>query len=121
MNQVIRSTTVLAIVRDGMIAMASDGQVTVGDAVIKQTAQKTRKAAKHDVLIGFAGGAADALALTERLESKLEEYSGNVRRAAVELAKSWRTDRALRRLEALLLLGNSECVLVVSGNGDLIQ
>ncbi len=116
-----RSTTVLAIVRDGMIAMASDGQVTVGDAVIKQTAQKTRKAAKHDVLIGFAGGAADALALTERLESKLEEYSGNVRRAAVELAKSWRTDRALRRLEALLLIGNSECVLVVSGNGDVIE
>jgi ATP-dependent HslUV protease subunit HslV len=121
MNQSIRSTTVLAIVRDGMIAMASDGQVTVGDAVMKQTAQKTRKAAKHDVLIGFAGGAADALALTERLESKLEEYSGNVRRAAVELAKSWRTDRALRRLEALLLIGNSECVLVVSGNGDVIE
>jgi ATP-dependent HslUV protease subunit HslV len=121
MNQLIRSTTVLAIVRDGMIAMASDGQVTVGDAVMKQTAQKTRKAAKHDVLIGFAGGAADALALTERLESKLEEYSGNVRRAAVELAKSWRTDRALRRLEALLLIGNSECVLVVSGNGDVIE
>jgi ATP-dependent HslUV protease subunit HslV len=121
MNQSIRSTTVLAIVRDGMIAMASDGQVTVGDAVMKQKAQKTRKAAKHDVLIGFAGGAADALALTERLESRLEEYSGNVRRAAVELAKSWRTDRALRRLEALLLIGNCECVLVVSGNGDVIE
>jgi ATP-dependent HslUV protease subunit HslV len=121
MNQSIRSTTVLAIVRDGMIAMASDGQVTVGDAVMKQTAQKARKAAKHDVLIGFAGGAADALALTERLEAKLEEYSGNVRRAAVELAKSWRTDRALRRLEALLLIGNAECVLVVSGNGDVIE
>ena len=121
MNQSIRSTTVLAIVRDGMIAMASDGQVTVGEAVMKQTAQKARKAAKHDVLIGFAGGAADALALTERLEAKLEEYSGNVRRAAVELAKSWRMDRALRRLEALLLIGNSECVLVVSGNGDVIE
>jgi len=117
----IRSTTVLAVVRDGAIAMASDGQVTVGEAVMKQTAQKTRKAAKHDVLIGFAGGAADALALTERLESKLDEYSGNVRRAAVELAKSWRTDRALRRLEALLLIGNSECVLIVSGNGDVIE
>ncbi len=121
LGESIRSTTVLAIVRDGLIAMASDGQVTVGDAVMKQTAQKTRKAAKHDVLIGFAGGAADALALTERLEFKLEEYSGNVRRAAVELAKSWRTDRALRRLEALLLIGNSECVLVVSGNGDVIE
>ena len=121
LGESIRSTTVLAIVRDGTIAMASDGQVTVGEAVMKQTAQKTRKAAKHDVLIGFAGGAADALALTERLESKLDEYSGNIRRAAVELAKSWRTDRALRRLEALLLIGNSECVLVVSGNGDVIE
>ncbi|MBW2542665.1 MAG: ATP-dependent protease subunit HslV [Deltaproteobacteria bacterium] len=121
LGESIRSTTVLAVVRDGTIAMASDGQVTVGEAVIKQKAQKTRKAAKHDVLIGFAGGAADALALTERLESKLDEYSGNVRRAAVELAKSWRTDRALRRLEALLLIGNSECVLVVSGNGDVIE
>ncbi len=121
MNGAIRSTTVLAIVRDGVIAMASDGQVTVGEAVMKQKAQKTRKAAKHDVLIGFAGGAADALALTERLESKLDEYTGNVRRAAVELAKSWRTDRALRRLEALLLIGNTESVLVVSGNGDVIE
>jgi ATP-dependent HslUV protease subunit HslV len=121
LGESIRSTTVLAVVRDGAIAMASDGQVTVGEAVMKQTAQKTRKAAKHDVLIGFAGGAADALALTERLESKLDEYSGNVRRAAVELAKSWRTDRALRRLEALLLIGNSECVLIVSGNGDVIE
>jgi ATP-dependent HslUV protease subunit HslV len=121
LGKTIRSTTVLAIVRNGAIAMASDGQVTIGEAVMKQTAQKTRKAGKHEVLIGFAGGAADALALTERLESKLDEYSGNVRRAAVELAKSWRMDRALRRLEALLLIGNKECVLVVSGNGDVIE
>jgi ATP-dependent HslUV protease subunit HslV len=112
---------VLAIVRDGVIAMASDGQVTVGDAVMKAGAQKARKAAKHDALIGFAGGAADALALTERFEEKLEEYSGNVRRASVELAKLWRTDRALRRLEALLVLGDSQHVLVVSGNGDVIE
>jgi ATP-dependent HslUV protease subunit HslV len=117
----VRSTTVLAIVRDGVIAMASDGQVTVGSAVVKQNAQKARKAAKFDVLIGFAGGAADALALTERLEAKLEEYSGNVRRASVELAKSWRMDRALRRLEALLLIGDTQHVLVVSGNGDVIE
>ncbi len=117
----VRSTTVLAIVRDGVIAMASDGQVTVGSAVVKQHAQKARKAAKFDVLIGFAGGAADALALTERLEAKLEEYSGNVRRASVELAKSWRMDRALRRLEALLLIGDTQHVLVVSGNGDVIE
>jgi ATP-dependent HslUV protease subunit HslV len=117
----VRSTTVLAIVQDGVIAMASDGQVTVGSAVVKQNAQKVRKAAKFDVLIGFAGGAADALALTERLEAKLEEYSGNVRRASVELAKSWRMDRALRRLEALLLIGDTQHVLVVSGNGDVIE
>jgi len=120
-HESVRSTTVLAIVRNGVIAMASDGQITIGNAVIKQHAQKARKAAKCDVLIGFAGGAADALALTERLEAKLEEYSGNVRRASVELAKSWRMDRALRRLEALLLIGDTEHVLVVSGNGDVIE
>ncbi len=117
----VRSTTVLAVVRDGVIAMASDGQVTVGDAIMKSTARKSRKASRHEVLLGFAGGAADALALTERLEAKLDEYSGNVRRAAVELAKSWRTDRALRRLEALLVIGDREKVLVVSGNGDVIE
>jgi ATP-dependent HslUV protease subunit HslV len=120
-GQTVRSTTVLAVVRDGVIAMASDGQVTVGDAVMKTTARKSRKASRHEVLLGFAGGVADALALTERLEAKLDEYSGNVRRAAVELAKSWRTDRALRRLEALLVIGDREKVLVVSGNGDVIE
>jgi ATP-dependent HslUV protease subunit HslV len=117
----MRSTTVIAVIRDGRIAMASDGQVTLGGAVMKQGAQKVRRAAKHAALIGFAGGAADAMALTERLESKLEEHAGNVRRAAVELAKEWRTDRALRRLEALLLVGDAEHVLVVSGNGDVIE
>jgi len=120
-QELVRSTTVLAIVRDGVIAMVSDGQVTIGDAVVKESAQKTRRSANHDVLIGFAGGAADALALTERLEEKLDEFSGNVRRAAVELARSWRTDRALRRLEALLLIGDKERVLLVSGNGDVIE
>ena len=117
----VRSTTVIAVVRDGRLAMASDGQVTVGDVVMKQTAQKVRHAGKSDVLIGFAGGVADAMALTERLEARLEEYSGNVRRAAVELAKTWRTDRALRRLEAMLLVGDRERVLLVSGNGDVIE
>jgi ATP-dependent HslUV protease subunit HslV len=120
-QQCVRSTTVIAVVRDGRIAMASDGQVTVGNTVVKQGAQKVRKAAKHPALVGFAGGAADAMALTERLEGKLDEHSGNVRRAAVELAKEWRTDRALRRLEALLLVGDPQCVLVVSGNGDVIE
>jgi ATP-dependent HslUV protease subunit HslV len=117
----VHSTTVLAVLRDGRIAMASDGQVTVGSTVMKQGAQKVRRAAKHDTLIGFAGGAADALALTERLEARLEEHGGSVRRAAVELAKEWRMDRALRRLEALLLVGDPAHVLVVSGNGDVIE
>jgi len=117
----LRATTVIAVAREGCLAMASDGQVTVGSTVVKQGAQKVRKAAKHPALIGFAGGAADALALTERLEAKLDEHGGNVRRAAVELAKDWRTDRALRRLEALLVVGDAQHVLVVSGNGDVIE
>ena len=117
----VRSTTVLGVVRDGRVALASDGQVTVGDAVMKQGAQKVRPAAGGAALVGFAGGAADALALTERFEAKLEAYPGNVRRAAVELAKDWRTDRMLRRLEAMLLVGSPEGVLVLSGNGDVIE
>ena len=117
----IRSTTVLAVLRNGRIAMASDGQVTVGNVVMKQAAQKVRKAGKDRALVGFAGGAADALALSERLEAKLEAYPGNVRRAAVELARDWRSDRILRRLEAMLIVGDPECVLVVSGNGDVIE
>jgi ATP-dependent HslUV protease subunit HslV len=117
----VNATTVIAVVRDGRIAMASDGQVTVGNTVVKQGAQKVRRSTKHSAVIGFAGGAADAMALSERIEAKLDEHSGNVRRAAVELAKDWRTDRALRRLEALLLVGDPETVLVVSGNGDVIE
>jgi ATP-dependent HslUV protease subunit HslV len=101
--------------------MAADGQVTVGDAVVKGSAQKVRRATKHAALIGFAGGAADALALGERWEAKLDEHRGNLRRAAVELAKDWRTDRALRRLEALLIVGDPQSVLVVSGSGDVIE
>jgi ATP-dependent HslUV protease subunit HslV len=117
----LHATTVIAVRRDGRIAMASDGQVTVGDVVMKHKARKVRSAAGDRALVGFAGGAADALALTERLESKLEAHPAGVRRAAVELAREWRTDRALRRLEALLLVGDPECVLVVSGNGDVIE
>jgi len=116
-----RATTVLAVLRDGALAMASDGQVTLGATVVKQGAQKVRRAAKHPVLIGFAGGAADAFALGERLEGQLDAQRGNVARAAVELAKDWRSDRVLRRLEAMLLVGNAERVLVVSGNGDVIE
>jgi ATP-dependent HslUV protease subunit HslV len=120
-NAVTQSTTVLAVLRDGQLAMASDGQVTVGNTVVKQGAQEVRRAAKHPVIVGFAGGAADAMALTERLEAKLEAQRGNIGRAAVDLAKDWRTDRALRRLEAMLLVGDTERVLVVSGNGDVIE
>ena len=117
----IRSTTVVAVLRVGCLAVASDGQVTVGQTIVKQGAQKVRLAKSGDAIMGFAGGAADALALTERFEAQLESHRGNVRRAAVELARDWRTDRALRRLEAMLVLGDPECVLVVSGNGDVIE
>ena len=120
-NQQVRSTTVLAMVKDGRIAMAADGQVTVGEVVMKQGAEKVRSIAKGKALVGFAGGAADALTLLERLESKFESSPGNVRRAAVELARDWRADRILRRLEALLIVGDTETLLVVSGNGDVIE
>ncbi len=101
--------------------MAADGQVTVGETVVKSGAKKVRLSEKGTALIGFAGGAADALALSERLEAKLDAHPGNVRRAAVELARDWRTDRALRRLEAMLAVGDASGVWVVSGNGDVIE
>lgn len=116
-----RATTVLAVQRDCRVAVGADGQVTVGEMVMKQSAHKVRKVARGRALVGFAGGAADALALSERLEAKLEAYAGNVRRAAVELARDWRTDRMLRRLEALLVVADAETLLVVSGNGDVIE
>ena len=121
MSERVRATTVLGVLRDGKVAIAADGQVTVGNAVMKHGAQKVRKSQNGRALYGFAGGAADALALSERLESKLEAYPGNVRRAAVELAREWRMDRALRRLEAMLLVGDADAVLLVSGNGDVIE
>jgi ATP-dependent HslUV protease subunit HslV len=117
----VRSTTVLAVVKDGALAMAADGQVTLGDTVMKASAEKVRQIAKNRALVGFAGGAADALTLLERLEAKLETYPGNVRRASVELARDWRTDRMLRRLEATMLVGDAQSLLVVSGNGDVIE
>ncbi len=117
----LRATTVIGVVKDGRVALASDGQVTVGDTIMKHGAQKVRTASEGRAVFGFAGGVADALALTERLEAKLEAHSGNVRRAAVELARDWRTDRALRRLEAMLLVGDPSGVLVVSGNGEVIE
>lgn len=121
MSVPLRATTVIGVVKDGRIALASDGQVSVGDTIMKHGAQKVRTAAEGRAVFGFAGGVADALALTERLEAKLETYPGNVRRAAVELARDWRTDRALRRLEAMLLVGDATSVLIVSGNGEVIE
>jgi len=117
----IRSTTVLGVVRDGKIAIAADGQVTIGQTIAKHGAQKVRLAGKGKAIVGFAGGAADGMALLERLEAKLEAHTGNVRRAAVELARDWRTDRALRRLEAMLLVGDPGALLMVSGNGDVLE
>ncbi len=117
----IRSTTVVAVLRDGQVAVAADGQVTLGETVMKQRAEKVRRIAKGRALVGFAGGVADALTLMERLEGKFESHPGNVRRAAVELARDWRTDRVLRRLEATLLLADPETLLMVSGNGDVIE
>jgi ATP-dependent HslUV protease subunit HslV len=117
----VRATTVVAVLRGGRLALASDGQVTIGQAIVKRGAEKVRKASSGRALVGFAGGAADALALSERLEAKLEAYPGNVRRAAVELAREWRTDKQLRQLEAMLVVGDPQCVLVVSGQGDVIE
>ena len=114
-------TTVLAVARDGRVALASDGQVTLGNAVVKAGAQKVRVSSNGQALIGFAGGAADAMALTERLEAKLEAHPGNVRRAVVELAKDWRTDRILRRLEAMLAVADREHSLIITGLGDVLE
>lgn len=117
----IRSTTILSVRRDGQVAIGGDGQVTLGDSVLKADAVKIRRLYKGAVLTGFAGSAADAFALLERFEGKLEQYKGNTRRAAIELAKDWRTDRALRRLESLLAVADAECSLIIGGNGDVIE
>jgi len=113
-------TTILGVRRNGAIALGGDGQVTLGTTVMKGNARKVRRLADGKVLAGFAGGTADAFTLFERFEGKLEKY-GNVTRAAIELAKDWRSDRYLRRLEALLLVGDPEKLFVISGNGDVIE
>jgi ATP-dependent HslUV protease subunit HslV len=113
-------TTILAVRRNGVIAMGGDGQVTLGNTVMKGNARKVRRLYNDKVLAGFAGGTADAFTLFERFEGKLEKY-GNLTRAAIELAKDWRSDRYLRRLEALLLVGDPEKIFVISGNGDVIE
>jgi ATP-dependent HslUV protease subunit HslV len=114
------ATTILAVRREGAIALGGDGQVTLGNTVMKGNARKVRSLAAGRVLAGFAGGTADAFTLFERFEGKLEKY-GNLTRAAIELAKDWRSDRYLRRLEALLLVGDPEKLFIVSGNGDVIE
>src|SRR6202453_3572038 len=114
------STTILAVRRDGAIVLGGDGQVTLGNTVMKGNARKVRRLSNGKVLAGFAGGTADAFTLFERFEGKIEKY-GNLTRAAIELAKDWRSDRSLRRLEALLCVADSESTYVISGNGDVIE
>ncbi len=117
----VKATTILAVRKNGETVVGGDGQVTVGSTVIKHTARKIRRLYKNQVIVGFAGSAADGMALMERLERKLEEFRGNLLRASVELAKDWRMDKYLRRLEALLLAVDKEHMLLISGNGDIIE
>jgi ATP-dependent HslUV protease subunit HslV len=121
MRQKIRSTTVMCVRRDGKVVMAGDGQVTLGSEVLKGTARKLRRLYNDKILAGFAGSTADAFALFSRFETKLEQFNGNLARSVVELAKEWRTDRALRHLEALLLVADTANTYLVSGNGDVIE
>jgi ATP-dependent HslUV protease subunit HslV len=115
------ATTILCVRRGGKVAIASDGQVTMGNTVLKHNAKKIRKMYNDKILAGFAGATADAFTLFEKFEAKLEAYRGNITRAAVELAKDWRTDKILRRLEALLIISDSEHTLILSGTGDVIE
>jgi ATP-dependent HslUV protease subunit HslV len=115
------STTILAVRKNGQTAVGGDGQVTIQNTVVKRGAKKVRRLFQDRVIAGFAGAAGDALALFERFEGKLEEHAGNLPRAAYELVKDWRTDRSLRRLEALLVIADKEHLLLLSGNGDLIE
>lgn len=121
MSSRFHATTILAVRRDGKVALGGDGQVTMGDTVMKSTAQKVRKLRDGKVLAGFAGSVADAFTLFEKFEEKLERYPGNLSRAAVELAKDWRSDRVLRRLEALLAVADRERLYLLSGDGDVIE
>jgi ATP-dependent HslUV protease, peptidase subunit HslV len=117
----VRGTTVLCVRRDGKVVIAADGQVTHGNDVVKHNAKKVRRLFNDKVLAGFAGSTADALSLFTRFENKLQEYHGNLPRAAVELAKEWRTDRSLRHLEALLIVADGKSTFLLSGNGDVIE
>ncbi|MGO9411192.1 MAG: ATP-dependent protease subunit HslV [Spirochaetia bacterium] len=120
-TETIRGTTIIAVRRNGTVAMAGDGQVTMGNTVMKSNARKIRKIFDGKILVGFAGGTADAFTLFERFEGKVKEYGGDLTRAAVELAKDWRTDRILRRLEAMLLVTDKKATFLISGTGDVIE
>lgn len=117
----MRSTTILAVKRGDQVALGGDGQVTLDKTVVKHSAKKIRRMYKGQVISGFAGSAADGLTLYERLEAKLEQYNGNLKRSAVELAKEWRTDKVLRRLEAMMVVADKETILILSGNGDVME
>jgi len=121
MDEKIRSTTVIAVKRNGKVAMAGDGQVTMGNTVMKGNARKVRRIFDGKVLTGFAGATADAFTLFDKFEVKLKEFNGDLTRAAVELAKMWRTERSMSKLDALLLVANSEKILLISGSGDVIE
>jgi len=120
-QRTVRSTTVLCVRRDGKVVMAGDGQVTLGDGIVKHSAKKIRRLYGDKILAGFAGSTADAFSLFSRFETKLEQYQGNLGRAAVELAKDWRTDKMLRQLEALLLVADQSQTFLISGAGDVIE
>jgi ATP-dependent HslUV protease, peptidase subunit HslV len=121
MEEVIRATTILGVIKDGVAALGGDGQVTLGNTIMKHNAMKIRRVMNGKALCGFAGASADAFTLMERFEDKLEQYRGNVQRAAVELAKEWRSDKYLRKLEAMLAVVTAENALIISGNGDIIE
>jgi ATP-dependent HslUV protease subunit HslV len=121
MNHSTHATTIICVRKNGKVAMASDGQVTLGDTVIKHGAKKIRRLYNEKILAGFAGSSADSFALFSRFEAKLEQYHGNLSRAAVELAKDWRTDRALRHLEAVMIVADEKITFLISGTGDLIE
>ncbi|WMJ73849.1 ATP-dependent protease subunit HslV [Cytophagaceae bacterium ABcell3] len=117
----IKSTTVLAIIHNGQVAIGADGQATMGNTVAKSNVKKLRKLADGKIVTGFAGSTADAFSLLERLDEKLSAYGGNMKRAAIELAKDWRTDRYLRKLEAMMITANKDELLVISGTGDVLE
>lgn len=117
----IKATTIIAVKKDGKVALAGDGQVTFGEVVFKSNAKKIRRIGNYNILAGFAGAAADAFALMDKFENKLDEFGGNLKKASVELAKDWRTDKALRVLDAMLIVADKNMILILSGNGDVIE